>query len=118
MNEREPRGRARKRKPGEDEKPPKAKKVGDVLASVLKNAGVSERIEQAAIIPDWPKLVGPQIAKVTTPRVVTADGTLFVGVTTHAWMSELSLMEPELLKRLNASEGRAKIKKIRWETMR
>ena len=31
---------------------------------------------------------------------------MFVRVTTNAWMNELSLMEPELLRALNAKEGR------------
>jgi hypothetical protein len=30
---------------------------------------------------------------------------MFVRVTTNAWMNELSLMEPELLRALNSTEG-------------
>ena len=88
--------------------------VGDVLAGVLKQSGIAERVEQAGIIPEWPGLVGAQIAAVTEPMSVAADGTLFVAVTTNAWMNELSLMEPELLRALNATPGRAPVKKIRW----
>ena len=58
--------------------------------------------------------MGPQIAAVTEPTSITADGTMFVRVTTNAWMNELSLMEPELLRALNAKEGRAPVKRIRW----
>ena len=86
----------------------------DVLAGVLKQSGIAERVEQAGIIPEWPGLVGPQIATVTEPLSVAADGTLFVAVTTNAWMNELSLMEPELLKALNAKPERAPVKRIRW----
>ena len=39
---------------------------------------------------------------------------MFVRVTTNAWMNELSLMEPELLRALNAKEGRTPVKRIRW----
>jgi len=35
-------------------------------------------------------------------------------VTTNAWMMELSLLEPELLRALNAKVGRAPVRKIRW----
>jgi predicted nucleic acid-binding Zn ribbon protein len=45
---------------------------------------------------------------------VTANGTLFVRVTTNAWMNELSMLEPELLKSLNAKGGRTPIRRIRW----
>jgi predicted nucleic acid-binding Zn ribbon protein len=88
--------------------------LGDVLAGVLKQAGIAERVEQAGIIPEWSALVGAQIAKVTEPQSIAADGTLFVHVTTNAWMMELSMMEPELLRALNAKPDRMAVKKIRW----
>jgi predicted nucleic acid-binding Zn ribbon protein len=97
--------------------PAKKKKpevFGDVLANVLKKAGIAARVEQAGIIPEWRSLVGPQIANVTEPQSISADGTLFVHVTTNAWMMELSLMEPELLRALNAKPERVAVKKIRW----
>jgi predicted nucleic acid-binding Zn ribbon protein len=88
--------------------------LGDVLAGVLRDTGVAARVEQAGLIPEWPSLVGPQIALVTEPTSITADGTMFVKVTTNAWMNELSLMEPELLKALNGKPDRVPVKRIRW----
>jgi predicted nucleic acid-binding Zn ribbon protein len=88
--------------------------LSDVLAGVLRDSGIADRVEQARLIPEWPALVGPQIALVTEPTSITADGTMFVKVTTNAWMNELSLMEPELLRALNTTPGRAPVKKIRW----
>jgi predicted nucleic acid-binding Zn ribbon protein len=92
----------------------KPSSIGDVLAGVLQNTGIAARVEQAGIIPEWRTLVGTQIAAVTEPMSVTADGTLFVNVTTNAWMNELSLMEPELLRALNAGGGHGVVKRIRW----
>lgn len=92
--------------------------ISALLASVLKEAGIAERVEQAAVVPEWPTLVGAQIAAVTTPLLVTPDGTLFVAVSTHAWMTELSLMEPELLRALNGDAGRPPVRKIRWQLRR
>ena len=88
--------------------------IGDVLANVLKDTGLAARVEQAGIIPEWNALVGTQIGAVTEPKSISADGTLFVAVTTNAWMNELSLMEPELLRALNAKDGRVPVKRIRW----
>ena len=93
-------------------------KLGDVMRGVLTRAGLSDRVTQAAVIPEWPALVGPQIARVTQPLSVTTQGTLFVAVTTNAWMTELSLMEPQLLRRLNERAGRLQIRKIRWQIRR
>ena len=97
-----------------NERRKKPASVGDVLAGVLRESGIAERVEQAKLIPEWPKLVGVQIAAVTEPTSITADGTMFVRVTTNAWMNELSLMEPELLRALNSTEGRVPVKRIRW----
>ena len=88
--------------------------LGEVLSGVLARAGIAARIEQAGIIPEWSAIVGPQIAAVTEPQSIAANGTLFVHVTTNAWMMELSLMEPELLVALNAKPDRLEVKKIRW----
>lgn len=96
----------------------KPEPVGDALASFLKSRGLDERVSRASVLVEWPALVGPQIAAVTSPRQITDDGTLFVGVTTHGWMTELSLMEVQLLGRLNSREGRAPIRRIRWELQR
>src|SRR2546425_7452003 len=60
--------------------------LGDVLRGYLAKAGLGRRLAQAQVIPDWPRLVGPQIAAVTQPESVTPDGTLFVRVATSAWM--------------------------------
>jgi predicted nucleic acid-binding Zn ribbon protein len=97
---------------GEKKKRPEV--VGNVVAKWLHKSGLAERVDQAAIIPEWPRLVGPQIAAVTAPKSITANGTLFVEVSTNAWMNELSLLEPELLRSINRVEGRAAIRRIRW----
>ena len=91
------------------------RKLGDVMTDVLSKAGIADRVAQANVIPEWPVLVGPQIARVTEPLSVTPQGTLFVAVTTNAWMTELSLMEPQLLRALNAPPGRTPIRRIRWQ---
>lgn len=89
-------------------------KLGSVLAQMLERSGLAERVEQASIVPEWTSLVGTQIAAVTRPLSITREGTLFVAVTTNAWMSELSLMEPELLRILNARAGPSPIRRIHW----
>ena len=91
--------------------------ISSAISQFLEQAGLRDRVEQATVVPEWPSLVGAQIAAVTEPLSVTSDGILFVAVKTHAWMSELSLLEPELLASLNRAGGRAPVKKIRWTLM-
>jgi predicted nucleic acid-binding Zn ribbon protein len=84
-----------------------------VLRRYLANAGLASRLAQARVIPQWPELVGPQIAAVTEPQSVTPDGILFVRVTTHAWMNELQLKTPQILAAIN-TDGIRPITRIRW----
>lgn len=92
--------------------------VSSVLSRLLEQQGLAERVEQAQIVPEWATLVGKQIASVTEPLSITPDGVLFVAVSTHAWMTELSLMEPELLAALNRRTTERPIAKIRWQLKR
>ena len=92
--------------------------IGAVITDYLRRSGLYERVAQAGLVPEWPRLVGPQVAAVTEPLRITADGTLFVAVATNPWMAELSLMEPQLLAAINVVPGRPPIKKIRWQAKR
>ena len=93
-------------------------KLGDVLASVLQHAGLTDRVAQAAVIPEWPSLVGSQIATVTEPLLLQQDGTLVVMVKTHAWMQELTFLEPELVRSLNRDTSRPPVRRLRWMLQR
>jgi predicted nucleic acid-binding Zn ribbon protein len=96
------------------EKRPRPEALKQVLAEYLDTKGLTRRVQQANAIDDWAEVVGPQIAKVTEALSVTRDGTLFVAVTTNAWMNELSLMEPQLVRALNAHTGSWRVRKIRF----
>ncbi len=97
-------------------RPPKSRPVAvaEALEGYLKRAGLARRVGQAQMIPDWPRLVGPQIAAVATPESITPDGVLFVRVTTSSWMNELQLMTPDIMARINAGRGVGRIMTIRW----
>ena len=100
------------------EKKRKPVTLGEALGGFLAKSGLAKRVDQATAVEQWPQLVGPQIAAVTKALSITPDGTLFVAVSSHGWMTELSLMEPQLLRSLNGSEGRAPIRKIRFQLRR
>ncbi len=88
--------------------------MGEALQGYLAKAGLTRRLAHAQVIAQWPRLVGPQIAAVTWPESVTPDGTLFVRVTTSAWMTELQLMAPQIMAAINGGRGVGRIKTIRW----
>jgi predicted nucleic acid-binding Zn ribbon protein len=91
----------------------KPTQLGDALKNFLDKSQVGERIEEAAVVPEWAERVGPAIAAVTVPLRVNR-GTLLVGVRSSAWLMELNLMEREILHRINAGRGRRPIAHIRF----
>lgn len=101
-----------------NEKRRKPVPIAEALEGFLNRRGLARRVEQAEAVVDWPKAVGAQIAAVTQPLSITPDGILFVAVATNSWMTELSLMEPEILRALNTVEGRERVRKIRFQLRR
>lgn len=87
--------------------------LAEAMGAFLAASGLGERLGQASIVVEWPRLVGDAIAAVTQPESVTADGLLRVRVATPAWANELSLMTPTIMARLNAGRA-ARIRGIRW----
>ena len=87
--------------------------VREALQKYLDRSGIAERIEEAAVVPEWDARVGEQIAAVTRPLAVN-NGTLFVSVRSSAWMMELKLVEREILSRVNAGRSRGRIQRIRF----
>lgn len=95
-----------------------AEGIGALIARFLQQHGHQERVDQAAILGEWATIAGPQIARVTEALSISPDGTLVIGVTTNAWMMELSMHEPELMAQLNAGHARPRVRRIRWQLQR
>jgi predicted nucleic acid-binding Zn ribbon protein len=92
--------------------------VGAAIARFLREHGHAERVTQAAVLDDWIRVAGPQIARITEARSISADGTLVIAVATNGWMAELSLHEPEFIARLNEGFERPRVRRIRWQLQR
>ena len=95
----------------------KPEKMSEVLASFMAKSKDGSRVDHARVFPELPSLVGEQISAVTEPIMITRYGTLFVAVKTSSWMSELSLMEPQLLLAINADRSTGKVARIHWRLM-
>lgn len=85
----------------------------DALDAWLASSGLRKRLDLASAVAEWPDRVGPQIAAVTRAVAVTPDGTLVVRVASHPWATELGLMTPRILARLNGSRS-GRVQHIRW----
>ncbi len=72
------------------------------MEDLLERAGEARFAKRGLPMPirDWRSAVGPRIAARARP-VAIERGALIVRVATSVWANELSLLAPELLKRLN-----------------
>jgi predicted nucleic acid-binding Zn ribbon protein len=92
-------------------RPKGPQQVGELLSGFLNRRGLAARVEAASVVPEWPELVGPQIAAVTEPLRVS-DGRLFVAVATSAWIMELNMMKADIMRRLNAGKRKGRIESL------
>ena len=92
---------------------PEPLRIGLAVKQYLEQSGLEERIDQAAVLPEWAERVGAGIAAVTEPLRVSR-GTLVVAVRSSAWLMELKLMEREIVRRLNIDRERGRIEAIRF----
>ena len=88
-------------------------RLGEELQKYLRETGLDERVEEAAVLPEWSERVGAAIALVTAPLRVSR-GTLFVAVRTSAWLMELQMMERDIVRALNHGRARGRIERIRF----
>jgi len=73
--------------------------ASDAIAAALMFHGISDQVRAGRLLTEWSELVGPKIAQRTRPDGVT-DRLLWIEVATSAWLHELNLLRPQLLKGL------------------
>jgi predicted nucleic acid-binding Zn ribbon protein len=77
---------------------------------------LTERLAPKSTLADvqrvWPDAVGAAVAREATPTA-ERDGTLTVTCRSSVWAQELDLMGPELVERLNAALGGARLAALR-----
>ena len=86
-------------------------RVGGLIGTMFARLGIAEKVERASVVAEWETLVGSHIAKVARPVRVQGD-TLFVAVESASWRMELSMMRPQLMRKLNAGKRQGRIERI------
>ena len=87
--------------------------LGDALRRLAASIGISKTLSEYDVLTSWQDIVGEQIARVTTPERIE-HGTLFLGVSTAPWRTELMMRRLEIVERINRAVGRKVIKEIRF----
>ena len=87
--------------------------ISGVLAALLRDLGLEAGIVGWRAVQEWPSAVGPRIAR-RTHGLSFQDGTLVVEVEGSAWLHELSMLKPDLVRQLNRRLGSAHVRAVRF----
>ena len=88
-------------------------RLGAILPDVHRKCGLERRARERDLLEDWPEIVGEKIAGHSRP-VDIRDGVLWLTVDHAAWRQELTLLQPEIIRRLNERHGEGTVVEIRW----
>ncbi len=83
----------------------------------MKNRRLLGSMRRVMVMSLWEQVVGTIVAQKSWPEKM-ADGTLYVGVTSHPWAAELHLLKPQILIRYRQLLGRTAIKDVEFRVTR
>lgn len=85
---------------GAREDPRDPQTLDKAIADLISEGGWSDELRVHGVFARWGAIMGAEIASHATPMALV-DGRLEVRADTTAWATQLRLLAPELLKRLN-----------------
>lgn len=85
--------------------------LGDVLGELVDNQGWTERLAAQRVFTDWPKIVGPEVAQ-HSEVIAFEDGEVEVRTDSTAWATQLRLLAPRIVAKLNDEFGDGSVLRI------
>jgi predicted nucleic acid-binding Zn ribbon protein len=109
-----PRGPRRRRPPpstGRREQREDAVPISQALGDLIRERGWGPQIDAQRVLDDWASIVGPEVAQHS--RVTGyADAVVQVETRTTAWATQLKLLAPRIVAKLNAELGDGSVVRI------
>ena len=85
--------------------------LGGELERLVSNAGWETDLRVQGVFGQWADLVGAEVAAHCTPETLT-DGVLVVRTDSTAWATQMRLLAPSVVKRLNVELGHGTVLKV------
>ncbi|MBC7290758.1 MAG: DUF721 domain-containing protein [Actinotalea sp.] len=86
--------------------------VGDALARLATERGWSAELSVGGVVGRWREVVGDQVADHCAPETFD-DGLLVVRTDSTAWATQVRLLVPQLLQRLEAELGPDVVREVK-----
>ena len=87
--------------------------VSRILADVLRESGLEDRLQERGPLLRWAEVVGEEIAR-HTRAVDLEEGELVLEADHGAWRQEVTMLVPEIVAKFNARFGEGTVTGIRW----
>ena len=87
------------------------KHISTAISSVIQQLGIGGKMKQMEVLEEWPRIVGEQIAKVTSAERLDG-GKLFIHVTRSTWRNELVFLKKALIAKINREMNQEIVKDI------
>ena len=86
--------------------------LGATLRAWVSSAGAGADLKKANLFARWQKIVGAEVADHCSP-VTLVDGELVLQAESTAWATQIRMLAPQLLRRINAEVGERSVIRIR-----
>ena len=86
--------------------------LAQAINGLLADQGWRDRAAVGSVFGRWPEIVGPDLAAHAKPETFT-DGELTIVTTSTAWATQVRLLAPKLVRRLNAELGSGMVRRVR-----
>ncbi len=84
--------------------------LNEIIGKITK---ISKAIKACRAIEAWQGAVGEGVSK-NSEAISVKKGTLFVEVKNSAWAQELSMLKPEIIRKINEKTGEKTISDLRF----
>lgn len=83
----------------------------DLLGEVVHEQGWEDKLAAQKVFTEWPRIVGPEVAQ-HSEVIAFDDGEVEVSADSTAWATQLRLLAPRIVAKLNAELGDGSVLRI------
>ena len=105
-----PRRRSKTTKPARPQRD-EPSQLGDVLGELVNQQGWTEKLAAQRVFTDWPKIVGAEVAQ-HSEVIAFDDAEVEVRTDSTAWATQLRLLAPRIVAKLNEEFGDGSVLRI------